>query len=151
MICRYGTNTLFIISIRMFLLQVTDNPTPTDLYNKGIALFHKTCKSKIEEFPEVILVHSEATKALILFSLFALLFKVLLSCKMNHYPKKVCFLPKGGCCEICRSSFFMLLSCVQRLHPCAWISDSPHQPGTKPGLFTGFQNKQTEIPFSPST
>lgn len=38
----------------MFLLQVTDNPIPTDLYNKGIALFHKTWKSKIEKFPEVI-------------------------------------------------------------------------------------------------
>lgn len=41
MIYIYSNNTLFIISIRMFLLQITDSPIPTDLYNKGIVLFHK--------------------------------------------------------------------------------------------------------------
>lgn len=33
---------LLLISIRMFLLQVTDNSILTDLHDKGIVLFPKT-------------------------------------------------------------------------------------------------------------
>lgn len=58
----YGNNTLFIVSIRVFLLQVTDNPIPTNLYNKGLHCFIKLASLKSESFWRLSdLVLSEVT------------------------------------------------------------------------------------------
>lgn len=50
---------LLLISIRMFLLQVTDNSILTDLHDKGIVLFPKTWKSKTGKFSEDIWLHAQ--------------------------------------------------------------------------------------------